>query len=103
MKIYHNSRFVAALKQFIPHRKGAWLNRLIGIDLQENHQGDINVHPVYRSFQIRRFEEGVIVEVPIFNTQLLILIDEKRIHCKFINASQLQFSDVEMIQEEKNE
>ena len=103
MKIYHNSRFVAALKRFIPHRKGAWLNRLIGIDLQEDHQGDINIFPVYRSFQIRRFEEGVIVEVPIFSKQLLILIDKKGIHCKFIEASQLQLSDVEMIQEEKNE
>jgi len=103
MNIYHNSRFVAALKWFIPHRNGAWLNRLIGIDLQEDHQGDINIFPVYRSFQIRRFEEGVIIEVPIFNKQLLILIDEKGIHCKLIETSQLKLPDIEMIQEQKNE
>ncbi len=102
MKIYHNARLVAALKRFIPHRNGDWLNRLIGINLEEDQQGDINVYPVYRSLQVRRFKEGVLIQTPLFNMQLLILIDRSGIHCKFLEASELSHSDVG-ITEQKQE
>ena len=103
MKIYHNSKFLGILKRFIPHRKGDWLNRLIGINLQEDHQGDINVYPVYRSLQIRRDQKGVFVQIPVFNKHFIVLFDASGVHGRIIEISQLQLSDAGTEDEETNE
>jgi hypothetical protein len=96
MKIYHNSRFVAVLKRFLPHRNGDWLGRLIGINLQDDELGDINIFPVYRCLQVRRNQGNVFIGIPVFHKELLVHIGSQGIHFKLIDASMMTLSDVGM-------
>ena len=92
MKIYHNSRIIAVLRRFILNIGGDWLNRLVGINLQEDTHGDINVYPVYRSFRIRKLDRGLLVEIPWYQKQLIILLGFEGIHFTLVEASQLRLS-----------
>lgn len=94
MKIYHNSIIVAILKRFIPYKGSDFLNRLIGIDLQDSRNGEINVYPVYRSWRFRKTPKGLLIEIPIWRRQWVILISKGRIYHQFVEESQLHLSDV---------
>lgn len=94
MKIYHNSSIVAVLKRFIPHKGGDYLNHLVGIDLQEYPDGEINVFPVYRALRFRKVPDGRLVEIPFRKKQLVILISKDGIYHEFVAESQLHLSDV---------
>ena len=94
MKIYHNSNIVAVLKRFIPQKGGDFLNRLVGINLQEYPGGEINVFPVYRALRFRKFPDGRLIEIPFRKKQLVILISKDGIFHEFVAESQLHLSDV---------
>jgi hypothetical protein len=101
MKIYHNARIVAVLKRFIPKKGGDWLNRLVGIDLEESRQGDIHVFPVYRSWRFRHMPEGLFFETPLLRKQLVILIGKGGCHFDLVPESQLHLSDVGKTEQEE--
>lgn len=93
MKIYHNSRIVTVLKRFIPHRGGDFLNHLVGINLQENHGGEIDVYPVYRAMRFRKVPDGLFIEIPFWKRQLVLLISKEGIYHELVTESQLHLSD----------
>lgn len=94
MRIYHNSQFTSELRGFVFKNQGDLLNLLIGINLQEDEQGNIHVYPVYRGIRFVRFPDCHLIEIPLFQKSLIIVFEKWRIRMMLLKASNLVDSDV---------
>lgn len=89
MKIYHNSQYKSKLRMFVFKNNGGWLNFLIGVNLEEDQQGDIHIYPVYRGVRLVRMPDCQLIEIPIFQKGLLIVMEKWRLRILLLDANEL--------------
>jgi len=89
MKIYHNSQYKSRLRWFVFKNKGDWLNFLIGINLEEDEHGDIHIYPVYRGVRFVRMPDCQLIEIPLFQKGLLIILEKWRLRILLLDANDL--------------
>lgn len=94
MKIYHNSQLTSKLRGFVFKNQGDWINLLIGINLQEDEQGNIHVYPVYRGIRFISLSDCQVIEIPLFQKSLVIALEKWRLRVMMLKASDLVDSDV---------
>lgn len=94
MIIYHNRHIKAKLSRFVLRRNQDWMVHLIGIDLEEDAKGDIRVYPVYRAIHFQKEPDRLIIEIPIFNKGLVILLQDFHIRIALLEPAFPDNSDV---------
>lgn len=92
MKIFHNSQYLSKLRPFVLKNKENFLNFLIGINLDEDENGDIHLYPVYRCLRIFKLNEALLIEIPLFKKGLLVVLEKYHIKILLLSASNLEFT-----------
>ena len=93
MNIYHNSQFLSKLKNFVLKQDNQFVCRLIGIALEEDARGAIEVYPVYRSIGIHHYPGQLILSLPWFKKELLVSLSRRGVETITADADQLRRSD----------
>ena len=94
MKIYLNSKYLSKLKNFQLRQGNNFLCRLIGVSLEEDGKGTLDVYPVYRAIGIHNHPGQVILSFPWFQKEILISFSGRGIETLVVPADRLQPSDV---------
>lgn len=90
MKIYQNAKLVSKLKRFHLQQGSNFLCRLIGISLEEDGQGTIDVYPVYRTIGIHRHPGQIIISFPWFKKEVLVSFSGRGIEVVAVPSEQLE-------------
>jgi hypothetical protein len=90
MKIFHNTQLMARLRRFQLRQGNNFLCRLIGISLEEDGQGTIDVYPVYRTIGIHRHSGQIIISFPWFKKEILVSFSCRGIEVVAVPSEQLE-------------
>lgn len=94
MIIYHHRQCKGKLKRFIFRRNNDWMAFLIGINLEEDTQGVIQIYPVYRAIHFIKEPNCLLIEIPLFNKGLVIIFEKFNIRFALLDADFPEISDV---------
>ena len=79
MKIYLNAQLLSSLKRFHLRQGHNFFCRLVGISLEEDGTGTIDIYPVYRSLGFQHHKGQTILFFPWFKKEILVSFSNRGI------------------------